>query len=86
MLRLQKKSKYLDRLSESDRKRTIAEINASGTVIDMIKEELDDKINNFQSQMLSEKIINDPLMLTGYARVLKEFKTFRTLFDKTTEE
>jgi len=84
MIRLLKKQK--DNLSKDDYKRLKAEVAASGTLLKLVKDHLDEKIKAYENLMLKEDTLRSPNILTGYARVLKEFKSLRKQFDQTTEE
>lgn len=84
MIRLLKKKK--DNLSKDDYKRLKAEVAASGTLLTLVKDHLDEKLQAYENIMLKEDTLRSPNLLSGYARILKEIKSLRKQFDQTTEE
>lgn len=83
MIRLEK-TKQLDRLSDNEKRKMIAEIKASRTVTDLMKTILEEKISHLESQLVS--YIEQPYQLAATVKTVSELKTLTKLFEETNND
>ncbi len=81
MIRLEK-CKQIDRIDdENEKKRLINEVKASSSVIKLIKQILDEKIDHIESQY--ESNLSDPYLLSASVKTVSELKKLTNLFEET---
>jgi hypothetical protein len=83
MIRLEK-IKQLDRYSDQEKRKMVAEIKASKTVTDLIKAVLDEKISHLESQLMS--YIEQPYQMAAAVKTVSELKTLTKLFEETNND
>lgn len=83
MIRLTK-TKQLDRLDDNEKRKMIAEINASKAVTTFIKTVLDEKISHLENQLVS--YIEQPYLMAAAVKTVSELKTLTKLFEETTND
>ena len=81
MIRLEK-HKNIERITdENERKRLINEIKASGPVLSLIKEILEERITYLESQYIGS--ISDPYLLAASVKTVSELKQLTHYFEAT---
>ena len=83
MIRLEK-TKQLDRFDDNEKRKLIAEIRASKTVIDLIKQILEEKIVHLESQLVN--YIEQPYQLAATVKTVSELKMLTKLFKETNND
>ena len=84
MIRLEKCKNIARITDENEKKRLVNEVRASGPVLRLIKEIIDEKISHLESQYISS--ISDPYLLAASVKTVSELQQLTYWFEETTND